>query len=175
MFSSVGAGYVGYGHGSTCICPTCTRGEIPKMCRRLVKTIQMNVRRLTSLRRVLSESWIFSCVTAFVVRAIFSAVCSQYMERLRFGDYDLNGECGVVFVKGSLCKLSQCVLCFVLLFLICLVSFIFYLLHVLFQRKRKTGSKICEWSQKVQARTKNRVTFVLIMFDAYIYIYYFVG
>ncbi|XP_043604690.1 uncharacterized protein LOC122577441 isoform X3 [Bombus pyrosoma] len=58
-------------------------GEIPKMCRRLVKTIQMNVRSLTSLRRLLWESWIFSCVTALVVRAIFSAVCSQYMERLR--------------------------------------------------------------------------------------------
>ncbi|XP_043604705.1 uncharacterized protein LOC122577442 isoform X1 [Bombus pyrosoma] len=79
-------GYVGYGHGSTCICPTCTTQEeerFQKMCRRLVKTIQMNVRRLTSLRRLLSESWIFSCVTALVVRAIFSAVCSQYMERLR--------------------------------------------------------------------------------------------
>ncbi|XP_043604701.1 uncharacterized protein LOC122577441 isoform X12 [Bombus pyrosoma] len=83
IFSTVGAGYVGYGHGSTCICSTCTRGEIPKMCRRLVKTIQMNVRSLTSLRRLLWESWIFSCVTALVVRAIFSAVCSQYMERLR--------------------------------------------------------------------------------------------
>ncbi|XP_043604706.1 uncharacterized protein LOC122577442 isoform X2 [Bombus pyrosoma] len=86
IFSTVGAGYVGYGHGSTCICPTCTTQEeerFQKMCRRLVKTIQMNVRRLTSLRRLLSESWIFSCVTALVVRAIFSAVCSQYMERLR--------------------------------------------------------------------------------------------
>ncbi|XP_043604609.1 uncharacterized protein LOC122577387 isoform X1 [Bombus pyrosoma] len=61
-----------------------TRGEeIPKMCGWLVKMIQMNVRRLTSLRRLLPESWMFSCVTALLVGAIFSAVCSQYMERLR--------------------------------------------------------------------------------------------
>ncbi|XP_043604669.1 uncharacterized protein LOC122577433 isoform X2 [Bombus pyrosoma] len=108
-------GYVGYGHGSTCICPTCTKQEeerFPKMCGRLVKTIQMNVRRLTSPRRLLSESWIFSCVTALVVRAIFSAVCSQYMERLREMCLDvlvimiLNGEYRGVFVKGSLCRLS---------------------------------------------------------------------
>ncbi|XP_043604687.1 uncharacterized protein LOC122577440 [Bombus pyrosoma] len=125
------------------------------MCRRFVKTIQMNVRRLTSLRRVLSESWIFSCVTALVVRAIFSAVCSQYMERLRFGDYDVNGECGVVFVKGSLCRLS----------------------HARGRRVPKCVSGPRRRSQRVKCRgprTKNRVTFVLIMFDAFIYIYIFI-
>ncbi|XP_043604675.1 uncharacterized protein LOC122577435 isoform X2 [Bombus pyrosoma] len=130
-------------------------GEIPKMCRRLVKTIQMNVRRLTSLRRFLPESWLFSCVTALVVRAIFSAVCSQYMERLRFGDYDLNGECGVVFVKGSLCSLS----------------------HARGRRVPKCVSGPRRRSQRVKCRgprTKNRVTFVLIIFDADIYIYLYI-
>ncbi|XP_043604647.1 uncharacterized protein LOC122577412 [Bombus pyrosoma] len=66
-------------------------GEIPKMCRRLVKTIQMNVRRLTSLRRLLSESWMFSCVTVLVVVVIMI----------------LNGEYRGVLVKGSLCRLSH--------------------------------------------------------------------
>ncbi|XP_043604722.1 uncharacterized protein LOC122577461 isoform X1 [Bombus pyrosoma] len=63
----------------------------PKMCGWLVKTIQMNVRRLTSLRRLLPESWIFSCVTVLVVVAIMI----------------LNGEYRGVLVKGSLCRLSH--------------------------------------------------------------------
>ncbi|XP_043604773.1 uncharacterized protein LOC122577502 isoform X2 [Bombus pyrosoma] len=127
------------------------------MCRRLVKTIQINVRRLTSLRRLLSESWIFSCVTALVVRAIFSAVCSQYMERLCFDDYDLNGEYGGVLVEGSLCRLS----------------------YARGRRVPKYVSGPRRRSQRVKCRgprTKNRVTFVLIMFvaDIYIYIYIYI-
>ncbi|XP_043604216.1 uncharacterized protein LOC122577144 isoform X2 [Bombus pyrosoma] len=66
-------------------------GEIPKMCGWLVKTIQMTVRRLTSLRRLLPESWMFSCVAALLVLVIMI----------------LNGEYGGVFVKGSLCRLSH--------------------------------------------------------------------
>ncbi|XP_043604728.1 uncharacterized protein LOC122577465, partial [Bombus pyrosoma] len=72
-------------------------GEIPKMCGWLVKTIQMTVRRLTSLRRLLLESWMFSCVTALLVGAIFSTVLVIMI---------LNGEYGRVFIKGSLCRLS---------------------------------------------------------------------
>ncbi|XP_043604712.1 uncharacterized protein LOC122577444 isoform X3 [Bombus pyrosoma] len=46
-------------------CFSARGGEIPKMCGWLVKTIQMTVRRLASLRRFLQESWMFSCVTLF--------------------------------------------------------------------------------------------------------------
>ncbi|XP_043588319.1 uncharacterized protein LOC122570273 isoform X2 [Bombus pyrosoma] len=54
-------------------------GEIPKMCGWLMKTIQMTVRRLAFLRRLLPKSWMFSCVTALLVRGNFPCC---------FGDYD---------------------------------------------------------------------------------------
>ncbi|XP_043604694.1 uncharacterized protein LOC122577441 isoform X5 [Bombus pyrosoma] len=96
IFSTVGAGYVGYGHGSTCICSTCTiyREDDPDDCAKACFLEETSTGILDILLSLLFWSERSSLYTPSTWRDFVLVIMI------------LNGEYRGVFVKGSLCRLS---------------------------------------------------------------------